>query len=75
MEASGFLSGGDAAGASVVPTATVTTVLEVTPTIVEENAAAESTPMLNARVPRARHRGVPVHERREFRHLRRRPRR
>ena len=48
MEASGFLSGGDAAGASVVPTATVTTVLEVPPTIAEENAAAESTPMLNA---------------------------
>ena len=46
MEASGFLSGGDAAGASVVPTATVTTVLEVPPTIAEENAAAESTPML-----------------------------
>ena len=48
MEASGFLSGGDAAGASVVPTATVATVLEVPPTIAEENAAAESTPMLTA---------------------------
>ena len=49
MEASGFLSGGDAAGASVVPTATVTTVLEVPPTIAEENAAA--TPMLGSLAP------------------------
>lgn len=46
MEASGFLSGGDAAGASAVPTTTTTTttVLEV-PATIEENAAADLSSM------------------------------
>ena len=45
MEASGFLSGGDAAGASAVPTTTTTTTVLEVPATIEENAAADLSSM------------------------------